>query len=152
MKKAKDRNLPFEFGHYIMICKLYKTKTDNSQDHQAVVFSNPEEELIVAESELCIDYDVADESDNDMGGNWTDGVEMNPWRRLIKITCSWCVLTDSMFQDCCLQGGQAGQHYKRCTTKFSNGSDGMKMWYLSFLGVFFPIPSYNDWESITDMV
>jgi len=83
MKKAKDRNLPFEFGHYIMICKLYKTKTDNSQDHQAVVFSNPEEELIVAESELCIDYDVADESDNDMGGNWTDGVEMNPWRRIV---------------------------------------------------------------------
>ena len=25
---------------------------------QAVVFSNPEEELIVAESELCIDYEV----------------------------------------------------------------------------------------------
>merc|ERR1712098_1032401 len=67
MRKARDRNLPFEFGHYIMICKLYKTKTDNSQDHQAVVFSNPEEELIVAESELCIDYDVGDETDNDMG-------------------------------------------------------------------------------------
>merc|ERR1719210_2021729 len=67
MRKARDRNLPFDFGHYIMICKLYKTKTDNSQDHQAVVFSNPEEELIVAESELCIDYDVGDETDNDMG-------------------------------------------------------------------------------------
>jgi len=83
MRKARDRNLPFDFGHYIMICKLYKTKTDNSQDHQAVVFSNPEEELIVAESELCIDYDVAGETDNDMGGNWTDGVEMNPWRRIV---------------------------------------------------------------------
>merc|ERR1719225_238060 len=83
MRKAKDRNLPFNFSHYIMICKLFKTKTDSTQDHQAVVFSNPEEELIVAESELCIDYDVADESDNDMGGNWTDGVEMNPWRRIV---------------------------------------------------------------------
>jgi len=83
MKKAKDRNLPFEFCHYIMICKLYKTKTENAHEHQAVVFSNPEEELIVAESELCIDYDVSDESDNDMGGNWTDGVEMNPWRRIV---------------------------------------------------------------------
>jgi len=83
MRKAKDRNLPFDFGHYIMICKLFKTKTENSQDNQAVVFSNPEEELIVSESELCIDYDVSNETDNDSGGNWTDGVEMNPWRRIV---------------------------------------------------------------------
>jgi len=83
MRKARDRNLPFDFGHYIMICKLYKTKTDNSQDHQAVVFSNPEEELIVSESELCIDYDVSNETDTESGGNWTDGVEMNPWRRIV---------------------------------------------------------------------
>ena len=34
MRKARDRNLPYEFGHYIMICKLYKTKADNNQDHQ----------------------------------------------------------------------------------------------------------------------
>jgi hypothetical protein len=46
-----------------------------------VVFSNPEEELIVGESELCIDYDVSSETSNDIGGNWTDGVEMTPWRR-----------------------------------------------------------------------
>ena len=36
---------------------------------QAVVFSNPEEELIVSESELCIDYDVSGETDNDTGGD-----------------------------------------------------------------------------------
>merc|ERR1712080_504345 len=55
MRKARDRNLPFEFGHYIMICKLYKSKTEapNAQAQQAVVFANPEEELIVAESELA---------------------------------------------------------------------------------------------------
>ncbi len=46
-----------------------------------MVFSNPEEELIVGESELCIDYDVSSETSNDIGGNWTDGVEMTPWRR-----------------------------------------------------------------------
>ena len=70
-------------GHYIMICKLYKSKTEAPNSHQpqqvasnyqqryridlvdrgfnfsqAVVFANPEEELIVAESELCIDYEV----------------------------------------------------------------------------------------------
>jgi len=83
MRKARDRNLPFEFGHYVMICKLYKTKAENNHDHQAVVFSNPEEELIVADSELCIDYDVSGETDNDMGGNWSDGVEMTPWRRIV---------------------------------------------------------------------
>merc|ERR1712192_30688 len=84
MRKARDRNLPFEFGHYIMICKLYKTKTEapNSQpDQQAVVFANPEEELIVAESELCIDYEVdSNEEDAALG---TEGVEMKPWRRIV---------------------------------------------------------------------
>ena len=34
MRKAKDRNLPYDFSHYIMISKLYKTKTDSNQDHQ----------------------------------------------------------------------------------------------------------------------
>merc|ERR1712241_1585046 len=86
MRKARDRNLPYEFGHYIMICKLYKTKADNNQDHQAVVFSNPEEELIVNESDLCIDYDVTGETENDMGGNWSDGLEMTPWRRIVVFT------------------------------------------------------------------
>merc|ERR1712096_208317 len=71
---------------YIMICKLYKTKADNNQDHQAVVFSNPEEELIVNESDLCIDYDVTGETENDMGGNWSDGLEMTPWRRIVVFT------------------------------------------------------------------
>jgi len=85
MRKATDRNLPFNFSHYIMICKLFKTKTDAPQDHQAVVFSNPEEELIVAESELCIDYDVSGETDADVSIDF-DGVEMTPWRRIVVFT------------------------------------------------------------------
>jgi len=88
MRKARDRNLPYDFSHYFMICKLYKTKNlqmggRQVPEEQAVVFSNPEEELIVGESELCIDYDVSSESDADMGGNWEDGVEMTPWRRIV---------------------------------------------------------------------
>ena len=66
-----------------------------------MVFSNPEEELIVSESELCIDYDVSEETDNETGGkyrenvemlscsilgNWCDGVEMTPWRRIVVFT------------------------------------------------------------------
>ena len=39
--------------------------------------------MIVGESELCIDYDVSSETNNDIGGNWSDGVEMTPWRRLV---------------------------------------------------------------------
>ena len=39
--------------------------------------------MIVGESELCIDYDVRSETNNDIGGNWSDGVEMTPWRRLV---------------------------------------------------------------------
>jgi len=83
MRKAVDRNLPFNFSHYIMICKLFKTKSEESStEHQAVVFSNPEEELIVQESELCIDYDVSGEEENDMGVD-VEGVEMVPWRRIV---------------------------------------------------------------------
>jgi protein BCP1 len=82
MRKARDRNLPFEFGHYIMICKLYKSKTEAPNSSEAVVFANPEEELIVAESELCIDYEVdsIEEDDSALG---TEGVEMKPWRRIV---------------------------------------------------------------------
>lgn len=86
MRKARDRNLPYDFQHYIMISKLYKTKNlmnGASQENQAVVFSNAEEELIVGESELCIDYDVSNDTNVEMGGNWTDGVEMIPWRRIV---------------------------------------------------------------------
>jgi len=85
MRKATDRNLPFNFSHYIMICKLFKTKTDSTQDHQAVMFSNPEEELIVAESDLCIDYDVSNETENESSVE-CDGVEMTPWRRIVVFT------------------------------------------------------------------
>jgi len=85
MRKATDRNLPYNFSHYIMICKLSKTKTDSTQDHQAVMFSNPEEELIVAESDLCIDYDVSAETENDSSVE-CDGVEMTPWRRIVVFT------------------------------------------------------------------
>jgi len=83
MRKARDRNLPFEFCHYVMICKLYKTKAESEESQQAVVFSNPEEELIVAESELCIDYEVASDGDSEQSGNWADGLEMAPWRRIV---------------------------------------------------------------------
>ena len=34
MRKATDRNLPFNFSHYIMISKLFKTKTDSPHDQQ----------------------------------------------------------------------------------------------------------------------
>lgn len=88
MRKARDRNLPYDFQHYIMISKLYKTKnlingSATTPDSQAVVFSNPEEELIVGESELCIDYDVSSDTQTEIGGNWSDGVEMVPWRRIV---------------------------------------------------------------------
>ena len=49
------------------------------------MFSNPEEELIVAESDLCIDYDVSAETENDSSVE-CDGVEMTPWRRIVVFT------------------------------------------------------------------
>jgi len=84
MRKARDRQLPYDFEHYIIICKLYKPKNlAASASNQACIFSNPEEELFVSESELCIDYDVSSDSSMDNSSNWTDGVEMTPWRRIV---------------------------------------------------------------------
>lgn len=51
MRKATDRNLPFNFSHYIMICKLFKTKSDSAQDHQVndkCIFYNPISTSILA--------------------------------------------------------------------------------------------------------
>ena len=50
-----------------------------------MVFANPEEELIVAESELCIDYEV-DSNEEDDSALGTEGVEMKPWRRYLIIS------------------------------------------------------------------
>jgi len=91
MRKARDRSLPFDFTHFIMISKLFKTKTEEDSQTEAVVFSNPEEELIVGDSELCIDYPVTGGSggadaqglNGTTTGNWSDGVEMVPWRRVV---------------------------------------------------------------------
>jgi len=87
MRKAKDRNLPFDFGHYIMICKLFKSEAEDEgpEAKQVVTFSNPEEELIVAESELCIDYEVAVEGEEGGPGSTVEaeGVVMVPWRRIV---------------------------------------------------------------------
>jgi protein BCP1 len=85
MRKARDRNLPYDFEHYIIICKLYKPKNlaGATANDQACIFSNPEEELFVGESELCIDYDVSNETNLDNSTSWTDGVEMTPWRRIV---------------------------------------------------------------------
>ena len=41
--------------------------------------------MIVAESDLCIDYDVSGETDNDVSVDF-DGVEMTPWRRIVVFT------------------------------------------------------------------
>jgi len=85
MRKARDRNLPYDFENYIIICKLYKPKNlaGVNPGDQTCIFSNPEEELFVGESELCIDYDVSGEI-SDASSNWAgDGVEMTPWRRIV---------------------------------------------------------------------
>eukprot|EP00088_Acartia_fossae_P017903 TRINITY_DN2024_c0_g2_i1.p1 TRINITY_DN2024_c0_g2~~TRINITY_DN2024_c0_g2_i1.p1 ORF type:complete len:284 (-),score=74.09 TRINITY_DN2024_c0_g2_i1:80-931(-) len=85
MRKARDRNLPYDFEYYIIICKLYKPKNlaGAAAGNQACIFSNPEEELFVSEGELCIDYDVSSETNLDSSSNWTEGVDMTPWRRIV---------------------------------------------------------------------
>ena len=68
--KLKPTVLEFQRGSTFTDRELFSEQQIKSVLYdQAVVFSNPEEELIVSESELCIDYDVSGETDNDTGGD-----------------------------------------------------------------------------------
>ena len=85
-----------------------------------MVFANPEEELIVAESELCIDYEV-DSSEEDDSALGTEGVEMKPWRRFESLMKSNCAT--SSCQDCCVPIWQVGGDHWGGEKKLPGWSD-----------------------------
>ncbi|XP_067007101.1 protein BCCIP homolog [Anabrus simplex] len=101
MKRACEKRMPFNFGYFIIICKLYKVdsslkknKKKSSKKHQQqaftdeseILWSNPEEELIDQEAECKFEFSVKAESDSGLSGQWLeDDVEMIPYRRVLVV-------------------------------------------------------------------
>ncbi|CAL7946331.1 unnamed protein product [Xylocopa violacea] len=97
IKRANNKNMPFNFSYYILICKLYKTddkklkkklkhkKKENTED-LAIIWSNPEEEIFAEEATVSFEFSVEKESDSGLSGTWTESDdEMIPYRRLLLI-------------------------------------------------------------------
>uniref|UniRef100_A0A1B6M490 Protein BCCIP homolog n=2 Tax=Graphocephala atropunctata TaxID=36148 RepID=A0A1B6M490_9HEMI len=103
MKKAKEKNLSFDFGYFIMICKLYKMDNENTkktkksgknktapvtQDSE-ILWSNPEEELFDQEADCRFEFCVKAESDSGLSGRWMeDDVAMTPYRRILILSAA----------------------------------------------------------------
>jgi hypothetical protein len=70
MKKAKEKNLAFDFTHIILICKLYKMDTEPTKKKKSgknktpvtqeneILWSNPEEELFDQVSILFKEFEI----------------------------------------------------------------------------------------------
>ena len=95
MRRAVNKNMPYHFSYYILICKLYKTneenqkkksksKRKNATEEPNVMWSNPEEEIFADEATSSFEFSVETESDNGLSGNWKeDDYEMVPYRRVL---------------------------------------------------------------------
>uniref|UniRef100_A0A1B6H5T1 Protein BCCIP homolog n=1 Tax=Homalodisca liturata TaxID=320908 RepID=A0A1B6H5T1_9HEMI len=103
MKRAKEKNLSFDFAYFIIICKLYKMDNENlkkkkkigknkttpvTQDSE-ILWSNPEEELFDQEADCRFEFCVKSESDSGLSGRWMeDDVAMTPYRRILIISAA----------------------------------------------------------------
>lgn len=97
IQRAKSKNLPFNFTYFILISKLYKVDNSSQKkkksgknknamktDEQEIIWSNPEEELFDQEADCRFEFNVKDESDSGLSGNWhEDDVTMIPYRRVL---------------------------------------------------------------------
>ncbi|XP_058797989.1 protein BCCIP homolog [Phymastichus coffea] len=96
MRRAVNKNMPFKFSYYILICKLYKTNDENGkkkkknklkyspEEEPNIIYSNPEEEFFADEATFSFEFSVEKESDNGLSGAWEeDDYEMTPYRRVL---------------------------------------------------------------------
>lgn len=91
MKRATSKKMPFEFTHFILICKLYKINENvkakgkkNKANEPNVIWSNPEEEIVAEAASASFEFSVEKDSDSGLSGSWTEGDdEMMPFRRVL---------------------------------------------------------------------
>lgn len=99
VERANNRNMPFNFSYYILICKLYKSddkkieKSKNKKKHagnaQSVLWSNPEEEIFAENATVSFEFSVEEEADSGLSGKWTEtDDEMTPYRRVLLFEAS----------------------------------------------------------------
>lgn len=101
MRRATSKRMPFEFTHFIMICKLYKTaeqelsskknknKRRNANEEPEIFWSNPEEEIFAEEAAFSFEFSVELDTDSGLSGSWTESdKEMTPYRRVLLLEAS----------------------------------------------------------------
>ncbi|KAG5310492.1 BCCIP protein, partial [Acromyrmex insinuator] len=99
LKRANNRNMPFNFSYYILICKLYKSedkragkkaKSKNRNGTEpSILWSNPEEEIFAEEAIVSFEFSVEEEADSGLSGTWTEtDDEMIPYRRVLLFEAS----------------------------------------------------------------
>ncbi|XP_046829960.1 protein BCCIP homolog [Vespa crabro] len=100
MKRASNRQMPFNFSYYILICKLYKmedkrsgtkkkNKKKNNSETPTIIWSNPEEEIFAEKALISFEFSVENESDSGLSGTWTEtDDEMKPYRRVLLFEAS----------------------------------------------------------------
>ncbi|KAH0955664.1 hypothetical protein HN011_001350 [Eciton burchellii] len=96
---ANDNKMPFNFSHYLLICKLHKSKDkavkemleskNENADEESVIWSNAEEEIFAEEAIASFEFCVDEEADNALYGKWTEtDCEMIPYRRVLLLEAS----------------------------------------------------------------
>lgn len=99
IERANNRNMPFNFSYYILICKLYKSddkKIENSKNKKknvdnvsSVLWSNPEEEIFAEDATVSFEFSIEEEADSGLSGKWTEkDDEMIPYRRVLLFEAS----------------------------------------------------------------
>jgi len=94
---ANDNKMPFNFSHYLLICKLHKSKdkavdmleSKNENADEELIWSNAEEEIFAEEAIASFEFCVDEEADNALYGKWTEtDCEMVPYRRVLLLEAS----------------------------------------------------------------
>ncbi|XP_032682524.1 protein BCCIP homolog [Odontomachus brunneus] len=101
VKRATNKNMPFNFTYYILICKLYKwednkkisrktkNKNKNADNESTILWSNREEEIFAEEATISFEFSVEKDSDTGLSGMWTEtDDEMVPFRRVLLFEAS----------------------------------------------------------------
>ncbi|XP_029156482.1 protein BCCIP homolog [Nylanderia fulva] len=95
VKRANNKNMPFNFSYYVLICKLYKSedkktnkksknKNRKTGNEPSILWSNPEEEIFAENATVSFEFSVEEEADSGLSGTWTESDdEMIPYRRVL---------------------------------------------------------------------
>lgn len=95
IKRAVTKKMPFDFTHYVLICKMYKPKTDKSTNkpkdtnESEIIWSNPEEEIFAEMVDTSFEFSVEKKFDSGLSGRWSeDDEELMPYRRVLLLESS----------------------------------------------------------------